>query len=81
MHAFRSDGRGLAVQIAGELALTDLAEDLAELSRRPRGADPVVIAEALGRLAGESPIAKSALEVMARGSDEEGAAAAREALG
>jgi len=80
MHALRADGRGLAVQLAGELELFDLAEDLATLSRRPRGADPVVIAEALGRLAGESDVAREALEAMARGADEEGAAAAREAL-
>jgi HEAT repeat protein len=80
MHALRADGRGLAVQLAGELKLVALAEDLATLARRPRGADPVTIAEALGRLAGESAIARRALEEMARGDDEEGARAAQEAL-
>ncbi len=80
MHALRADGRGLAVQLAGELALFELAKDLATLARRPRGTDPVTLAEALGRLAHESDVARSALEEMAQSGDEESAAAAREAL-
>jgi hypothetical protein len=81
MHALRADGRGLAVMIAGELVLDALAEDVAVLARKPRGADPVVVAETLGRLAPRSAAARAALEDMARGDDPEGAAAAKAALG
>ncbi len=80
LRALRSDGRGLAAETIGELRIVELAEDLAALSIRPRGTDPVVIAIALGRLAEKSAVARKALEAMASAAqDEEAAQAARDA--
>lgn len=73
--ALRSDARSYAVQLVGELRLAELAGEVAALVDRPRGADPVVVAEALGRMAAESPRARSALAVLARRDDEAGRAA------
>ena len=70
--ALRSDARGYAAQMAGELRLASFAPDLAKLAKRPRGADPVVVAEALAKLAPESDVAMSALEDMAERADEAG---------
>jgi HEAT repeat protein len=70
LRAFRSDARSYAVQLVGELRLTALVDDVAALVDRPRGADPVVVAEALGKLAEQDGTARSALERLARqGSD------------
>lgn len=79
LKAFRSDARSYAVQLVGELGLAELAEDVAALAIRPRGADPVVVARALGKLADRSSRAREALERMAARDDEAGDAA-REAL-
>jgi HEAT repeat protein len=49
--AWRSDGRNLAVEIVGDLRLTELIPELAQLALTPRGTDPVTLA-----------IARSALE-------------------
>lgn len=48
--AFRSDARGYAAQLVGELGLTELRPELEKLSKNPRGADPQVVADALARL-------------------------------
>ena len=55
LDAFRSDARSYAVQLVGELRLTALAPEIAALVHRPRGADLVVVAEALARLRERSP--------------------------
>lgn len=70
LRALRADGRTYAVVVAGELALEALAPDLAALAERPRGADPVAIAEALAQLS--HPDARAALARMARREDEAG---------
>ncbi len=80
LRAVRSDARGYAAELVGELGLVSLAPELAKLARRPRGADRVVIAEALAKLQGESPEARTALEHLSARSDEAGARA-RELLG
>ncbi len=80
LRAFRSDARSYAVELVGELGLAVLADDVAALAKRPRGADPVVVAKTLGKLAAESPRAREALVAMAIRDDEAGQAA-REALG
>ena len=79
LRAFRSDARSYAVELVGELGLSVLADDVAALAIRPRGADPVVVAKALGKLAAESPRAREALSAMAKRDDEAGQAA-REVL-
>ncbi len=48
--AFRSDARGYAAQLVGELGLEVLRPELEKLTRNPRGADPAVVAEALAKL-------------------------------
>src|SRR5690606_6495881 len=80
LRAFRSDARSYAVELVGELGLASLAGDVAALAKRPRGADPLVVAEALGKLAPESLRAREALLTMANRDDEAGEAA-RRALG
>ena len=79
LRAWRADGRSYAAELVGELGALELAGDLCELADRPRGADPIVVAAALGKLAARSPEARAALERMAaRGGDA--ALAAKEAL-
>lgn len=70
--ALRSDARGYAAQMVGELELVSLAPEVAKLADQPRGADPMVVAEALGRLAALSDVAMSALEDIAGRRDEVG---------
>lgn len=77
LRALRSDARSYAVGLVGELGLTSFAPDLAKLATRPRGADPVAVAIALGKLAADSDVARQALEGMARRDDEGGAEARR----
>lgn len=72
LNAFRSDARGYAAQLVGELRLASLAPDVARLAERPRGADPMVVCEALGKLAGVSPEAKAALDRLAGREDAVG---------
>lgn len=70
--AFRSDARGYAAQLVGELELVEFVPELVKLARRPRGADPMAIAEALAKLAPKSEEAKVALAMMAEREDEVG---------
>lgn len=80
LRAMRHDGRSFAAELAGELQIGELAEDVARLADRPRGADPVVVAESLARLAPRSAAAARALERIAGGDDEAAADVARRAL-
>jgi HEAT repeat protein len=70
--ALRSDARSYAVQLVGELGLAELAPEVAKLAARPRGADRVVVAEALASLASESEVARRALRALAAREDEAG---------
>ncbi|HJL19761.1 MAG TPA: HEAT repeat domain-containing protein [Sandaracinaceae bacterium LLY-WYZ-13_1] len=70
--ALRSDARSYAVQLVGELELEALASEVAKLAARPRGADPVVVARALRRLAPTSAAAAEALARMEAREDEAG---------
>ena len=70
--ALRSDARSYAVELIGELGLEELADDVVALAVRARGADPVVVARTLAKLADASPAARGALEAMARRGDEAG---------
>ena len=54
--AWRADGRTYAVTAIGELGLHELAPEVIALIDRPRGADPVAVAECL---AGSAPRASS----------------------
>ncbi len=80
LRAFRHDGRSFAAELVGELGLVALADELARLVHRPRGADPVVVAKALAELAPESAVAARALERVAGGRDRAAADVARAAL-
>ena len=77
LRAVRADARGYAAQLVGELGLVGLAPDVAKLARRPRGADPMVVAEALGKLRGQSEEAQRALEYLAERQDDVGVHARR----
>lgn len=70
LHAWRADGRTYAVVAIGEQRIEALLPDLIALSRRPRGADRVAIAEALACFTNAS--ARDALQEMARVDDEAG---------
>jgi HEAT repeat protein len=70
--SLRGDGRSLAAQAAGELGLTELVPDLVRLCRRPRGADPVVLAEALAALLPRAETAREGLSLLARRPDQAG---------
>ena len=70
--ALRSDARSYAVELVGELGEAALAPELARLAKRPRGVDPVVLAEALARLAPESDAAYAGLRTLAMRDDEAG---------
>jgi len=74
IRAFRSDARGYAAQLIGELRLASLAPEVAKLVDRPRGADPVVVVEALSKLAEVSEVAADAL---ARAADRDDPAGRR----
>lgn len=73
--AWRADGRTYAVTAIGELGLAELAPEVIALADRPRGADPVAIAECLARLRSQSELADEALAKMADRADEAGARA------
>jgi len=73
--AVRSDARSYAAELVGELGLVSLVPQLAKLARRPRGADRVIIAEALAKLYNTSPEARAALELLAERQDDAGARA------
>ncbi|MGE0790551.1 MAG: HEAT repeat domain-containing protein [Sandaracinaceae bacterium] len=51
--ALRADARSYAAEVAGDLGLVELRPELEALSRRPRGADPEVVAAALAKLGGD----------------------------
>jgi len=74
VRAFRPDARGYAAQLIGELRLASLAPEVVRLVDRPRGADPVVVVEALSKLAEVSEAAAAAL---ARAAARDGPAGAR----
>lgn len=77
LRGLRRSARSFAVEVVGELQVSELAPELARLARRPRGARREQVAEALARLAGRSPEARAALEQMATRRDAAGAAARR----
>lgn len=70
--SLRGDGRSLAAQAVGELGLTELVPELVRLCRRPRGADPVVLAEALTALLPRTDAAREGLGLLARRADQAG---------
>jgi HEAT repeat protein len=70
LRAMRADGRTYAVTAIGELGLAELADDVAALAERPRGADPFAIADTLAALAGASRSAEDALIAMSHGRSE-----------
>jgi HEAT repeat protein len=72
--AFRSDGRTYVAETIGALGLVELADELVALARRPRGADLVVVVEALGKLAKEKKDLYRVLEELAK---QDGAAGER----
>jgi hypothetical protein len=76
----RGDGRSLAAQAAGEPGLVELVPELVRLCRRPRGADPLVLAEALAELLPRAPSAREGLALLAERPDRAGELA-RHALG
>jgi HEAT repeat protein len=61
LRAWRADARDAVVATAGELALVDLAPDLARLVDRPRGVAPETLRAALEALAPASDVARRAL--------------------
>ena len=73
--AWRADGRTYAVTAIGELGLHELAPEVIALIDRPRGADPVAVAECLAGLRAKSELADEALARMADRADEAGARA------
>jgi len=79
LSAFRGDARSYAVEIVGELRLSELAPALEQLARRPRGVDPTLLLDALERLAGDSAAARRGLSALSEGSGDM-AGRAREAL-
>jgi HEAT repeat protein len=80
LRGLRRDGRSYAAEVVGELGLVALVPDLVRLAQRPRGADPLAVAGALGALLPHDERARPGLERLARRSDEAGEAA-RAALG
>jgi HEAT repeat protein len=64
LHAWRTDARTAVVEIVRELALVELAEDLARLAARPRDTDPDTLRAALEALAPKSETARQALTAL-----------------
>lgn len=81
LRAWRADGRSYAAELAGRHGVAGLATDLAALAEKSRGADPVVVARALVRLAAHSDAAKRAVDALAKRDDEVGRAARGETTG
>jgi HEAT repeat protein len=79
--AWRADGRSYAAELAGRHHVVGLAGELAALSVKPRGADPVVVARALVRLAAQSEVAKRAVDSLSTRDDEVGRTARGEKEG
>jgi len=75
LRAFRSDGRGYAVEVVGELRVGELAGELVRLSKRSRGADPESLVDALVALLADHP--QAAREGLERLAARDGAAAER----
>lgn len=59
--AWRTDARNAAVAIIGELALAELAADVARLAEHPRGVDRETLRGTLQALAPHSDVARAAL--------------------
>lgn len=70
--AFRSDGRTYVAETIGALGLVELADELVTLARRPRGADLIVVVEALGKLGKEKRELHRVLEELAKRDDAVG---------
>jgi len=64
LRARRADGRDYAVQAAGELGLVNLLPALRRLVTKLRGADPLLLARALERMASENEDARRALDTL-----------------
>ncbi len=76
--AWRADARSYAVQIAGELGITELAPELERLARRPRRVDTGLLAGSLAALAPCSDRALQGLRVLSRARGEAGQRAREE---
>jgi HEAT repeat protein len=76
---FRPDARSYAVELVGEVQAEELVPELVRLVERPRGVDLGTLVDALARFP-QNTGARTALELMARGSGEI-AARARSAVG
>jgi HEAT repeat protein len=72
VRAFRSDGRSYAAQVIGELGVVELAGELVRLARRPRGADPQIVLEALLALWPRADGARDGLVALAERDDPTG---------
>jgi HEAT repeat protein len=70
--AFRSDGRTYVAETIGALGLVELSDELVTLARRPRGADLLIVIEALGKLAKEKRELYRVLEELAKRDDTPG---------
>jgi HEAT repeat protein len=78
LRGWRGDARGYAVQIAGELAITELGPELERLARRPRGVDAELLVASLARLAPASDAAVAGLRALSRSRGEAGRRALEE---
>lgn len=67
----RPDARSYAVELVGETRAVDLLSELTALARRPRGADPLTLVDALAVFV-DQPIAQDALRELAQRQDEAG---------
>lgn len=63
--AWNSEARSYAVEIAGDLEITELAAELRNLARRPRDIDLEILEQALKRLSSRSPDAADGLTLLA----------------
>lgn len=67
--AFRSDGRTYVAEAIGMLGLDALAQELALMADRPRGADLAVVVESMGKLLPRNPALRAPLEKLAQRDD------------
>lgn len=79
LRGLRSDVRSYAVELAAETGALDLLDDIVRFVDRPRGVDPVTLAQALASFSLRSAQAKNALERLANRGGEAGQVA-RQAL-
>ena len=78
LRSWRVAARSHAMQIAGELGITELATELERLARRPRRVDAELLAGSLAALAPSSQSAIQGLRVLARARGETGERAREE---